>query len=82
MFQASDLKGHQFLNLCDDKNNLFKPLYAKEGTWFKYFRHSNFLCARATRVITNHASISKYRLKFFPWEDFSYSCDNYSIEFR
>ena len=70
-FQASDLKGHQFLELCDEDNNSLKPLYSKDGTWLKYFGHSNSLCTRATRVIVNHAPISKYRLRFFHWEDFS-----------
>ena len=47
-----------------------------------HFGHSNLLCTRATRVITYHTSIGKYRLRFFPWEDFSYPCDNYPIETR
>ena len=81
-FQASDLKGHQFLDLCDKDNNPLKPTYAKGRSWLKYFRHSNSLCTRATRVIVNHAPIGKYRLKFLPREDFSCPCGSYPIETR
>ena len=65
-FQASDLKGHHFLNLCDEDNNPLEPTYVKGGSWLKYFGHSNSLCTRVTRVIVNHAPIGEYRLKFFP----------------
>ena len=34
--------------------------------WLKVFSHSNLLCARATKVIVNYASIGKYWLRFFP----------------
>ena len=44
IFQASDLKGKQFLNLLDDNNNIIKPSYAKGGSWLKVFDHSNSLC--------------------------------------
>ena len=81
-FQASDLKGHQFLNLYDGDNNLLEPSYAKGSTWLKYFGHSNSLCARTMRTIVNHAPIGKYRLRFFPREDFSCPCGNYPIETR
>ena len=68
MFQASYLKGNQFLDLVDDDNNIIEPTYVKEGSWLKVFGHSNLLCACATRAITNHASIGKFRLRFFPRE--------------
>ena len=29
-FQASDLKGKQFLDLLNEDNNIIKPIYAKE----------------------------------------------------
>jgi len=32
IFQASDLKGKQFLNLLDDDNNIIKPFYIKGGS--------------------------------------------------
>jgi len=81
-FQASDLKGHQFLKLCDEDNNSLEPLYSKGSIWLKYFRHSNSLCARATRAIVNHTSIGEYRLRFLHWEDFSCLCNDYSIKTR
>ena len=40
------------------------------------------LCTRATRVVTNHASIEKYCLRFFPKELFACSCGEYSIKSR
>jgi len=66
IFQASDLKGRHFLDLFDSDNNTIKPLYAKDSVWLKFFSHSNSLCARAIRAITNHAPIGEYRLRFFP----------------
>ena len=32
MFQASNLKGNQFLNLLDDDNNIIEPSYIKRGS--------------------------------------------------
>ena len=81
-FQASDLKGHQFLELCDEDNNSLEPLYFKSSTWLKYFGHSNSLCARATRAIVNHTSIGEYRSRFLHWEDFSCLCNDYPIKTR
>ena len=52
-FQASDWKGKHFLELLNDNNNIIKPSYIKDGSWLKYFGHSNLLCARVMRTITN-----------------------------
>jgi len=81
-FQASDLKGKQFLNLLDDNYNIIEPSYIKGGSWLKVFSYSNSLCARATHTITNHTPIDKYRLRFFPREEFKYPCRSYPIESR
>ena len=43
-FQASDGKGHHFLNLLDDNFNKIEPSYTKRGLWLQSFRHSNSLC--------------------------------------
>ena len=81
MFQASDLKGKQFLDLLDNNNNnIIKLSYIKGGSWLKTFGHLNFLCTCTTRAINNHAPIGKYRLRFFPREEFRYSL--YLIESR
>jgi len=40
------------------------------------------LYACATRAITNHALIGKYRLRFFLNEEFKYPCGEYPIESR
>ena len=64
-FQVSDFKGKQFLDLLDSNDNIIEPLYIKGRSWLKFFGHSNSLCARASRAITNHAPIGEYRLRFF-----------------
>ena len=56
-FQASDLKGSQFLDLLNVDFNIIKPCYTKGGPWLKLFGHLNSLCACAMRAITNHAPI-------------------------
>ena len=61
IFQASDYKGKQFLDLLDGDNNIIKPSYTKDRAWLKYFGHSNSLCTRALRAITNYALIGEYR---------------------
>ena len=81
-FQALDLKGRNFLELVDSDNNTLEPTYFKGGSWLQVFGHSNLLCAKATRAITNHALIGEYCLKFFPNEDFSCLCGLYPIETR
>jgi len=81
-FQASDIKGQNFLELLDNENNLLKLSYSKGGTWFKYFGYLNSLCVKSSRAIINHVSIGEYHLKFFPYKDFKYPCGNYPIELR
>ena len=81
-FQVSDEKGRHFLNLVDDNYEDIEPSHIKGGPWLQAFRHSNSLCARTTRAITNHAPIRKYRLRFFPNEEFKCPCGNYPIESR
>ena len=61
-FQASDGKGKQFYDLVDDNLEIIKPSYTKGGLWLQSFGHSNSLCTRATRAITNHVPIGKYHL--------------------
>jgi len=81
-FQASNIKGNQFLDLLDDDNSIIEPSYVKGGSWLKTFGHSNLLCACATRAITNHAPIGEYRLRFFLREEFKCLCSLYLIESR
>ena len=81
-FQASEDKGHNFLDLLDDNNNSLEPTYSKDRTWLKYFGHSNLLCVRALRAIVNHAPIGEYCLRFFPQEEFKCPCGTYPIETR
>ena len=81
-FQASDKKGHQFLELLNNDNKPLELIYSKGGTWLKYFGHSNSLCARVTRAIINHAPIGEYQLRFFPQEEFKCPCGNYPIKTR
>ena len=43
MFQASDFKENQFLDLLDNDDNIIELFYVKEEPWLKVFGHSNFL---------------------------------------
>jgi len=61
-FQASDGRGNHFLDLLDDDLNAIEPHQVKGGPWLQFFGHSNSLCTRAMRAITNHAPIGEYRL--------------------
>ena len=81
-FQASDDKGQNCLELCDDDMQTITPLIAKGGLWLKYFEHLNSLYTRALRAIVNHASIGEYQLRFFPKKKFECSCGSYPIESR
>ena len=48
----------------------------------KFYDTSNSLYAHITRLITNHAPIGKYRLKFFSKESIICLCSKYPIEMR
>ena len=58
-FQASEGKGKNFLKLLNDDLNVVEPSYTKGGPWLQLVGHSNLLCARATRAMTNHAPIGE-----------------------
>ena len=75
-------QGKAFLDLLDSDNNIIELSYIKDRSWLKFFDHSNSLCARASRTITNHAPIGKYRLRFLPRKEFRYLYGLYSIETR
>ena len=81
-FQASDGKGKQFHDLVDDNLEIIELSYIKGGPWLQSFGHSNSLCARATRAITNHMLIGEYCLRFSPKEDFKCPCGYYPIKTR
>ena len=81
-FQVSDGKSKHFLYLLDGDLNVIEPSYTREGLWLQVFGHSNSLCARAVRPITNHALIGEYRLRFLLNMDFTCPCNNYLIESR
>ena len=81
IFQTSDGKRKHFLDLLDDNFDTIKPAYTKGELWLQVFGHSNSLCARATRAITNHAPIGEYWLRFFSNKDFKCSY-SYSIGSR
>jgi len=60
LFQTSDSKERNFLELLDNDSNLIELSAVKDRLWLKIFGLSNSLCAKVTRAIINHASISKY----------------------
>ena len=82
MFQALDGKGKHFLDLVDNNLNIIESAYTKGRPWLQVFGHSNSLCARTTRAITNHAPIGEYWPRFFPNKDFKYPCNYYPIKSR
>ena len=82
IFQASNGKGNQFLDLLDDNYCFIEPACVKEGLWLQLFGHSNSLYAHTSRAITNHAPIGEYKLRFFPREEFKCLCGVYPIESR
>ncbi len=82
IFQASDFKKNYFLDLLNNDFLFIKSTYIKNDTWLKLIGHSNSLCARVIRVITNHTPIGKYYLRFFPKENFSCLCRVYPIKSR
>jgi len=65
-FQATDWKGHQFLELTDNDGRIIEPSYYKGRAWLTHFANSPSLCACATLMITNHAPTGVYRRRFFP----------------
>lgn len=44
IFQTSDYKGNNFLDLVNDNNSLIRPTYSKEEAWLEHLGHSNYLC--------------------------------------
>ena len=79
-FQTSNLKENQYLELLDDSYHTITSTYIKRDFWINQFDYLNFLYAKATRVITNHISIRKYCLRFFPRENFNCLYKLYPIE--
>ena len=79
-FQASEYKGRNFLKLNNDDNTLIYSTYTKGKAWLKHFGSS--LCACITRLVTDHAPISEYKLRFFSKESIACLCGNYPIEMR
>jgi len=82
LFQAADFKGRNFLDLLDDNLNPIEPSSIKGSPWLQYFRHSNLLCAQASKAIINYAPIGEYWLRFFSREEFSCPYGNYPIKIR
>ena len=60
LFQVSDSKEKNFLELLDDNLNSLEPSSIKGGSWLQCFSHSNSLCACSFRAIINHAPIGEY----------------------
>jgi len=81
-FQTLNLKDRNFLDLLNEEELPITPTYIKGEAWLKHFSHSNTLCARAIKTITNYAPIGEYHLWFFPKEPFKCSCSVYIIESR
>ena len=81
-FQVFDYKRRYFLDLNNNNNQPICSTNSKSSTWLKYFSLSNLLCVCITKLITNHAPISEYRLRFFSNNLFAYLYSNSPIETR
>ena len=82
IFQASNYKGNNFLDLTNDDNFYTKPTYMKDNVQLKHFEHFNTLYVQASRAITNYAPIGEYWLRFFPRKPFECLCKLYLIKSR
>ena len=82
IFQVSNTRDRNLLNLLDNDLYLLKLLYIKGDLQIKYFGHLNSLCARATKAIINHTPIGEYHLSFFSLIKTSVMCSDYPIELR
>ena len=81
-FQALEYKRRNFLELNNNDYQSICPTYSKNSAWLKHFSLSNSMCACIIRLIMNHISIGKYRLRFFSKEFFTYTYEEYSIKTR
>ena len=81
-FENSQYKGNNFLDTYDNDDHVILPMYTKGGGWLNTIDTSDSTYARATRLITNHASIGKYRARFLPNEANSCACNNNQLETR
>lgn len=72
-------KGRRFLELTENEGHITEPNHSKGGTWLDYLSKSPSLCARATRMITNHAPTGEYQQRFFLK---SCPCNNLTLETR
>ena len=82
IFQASDSRGRNFLDLLSNDLIPIEPSCSKDSPWLSQFGYSNLLCAQASRAITNHSPIGEYQLRFFPMENFAYLYRLYPIKTR
>jgi len=80
LFENAFYKGSQFLDTYDNDGHLITPSYTKGGSWLNTIGISNFICARATRLITNYTPIGEYKARFFPREVNSCPCNNTQLE--
>ena len=79
-FENSLYKENNFLDTYDNDDHIILPTYTKGGGWLNTIGISNSLYTRATRLITNHAPIGKYRARFFPDKTNSCACNNNQLE--
>jgi len=77
--RCTSKKGRHFLELTENEGHITEPNHSKGGTWLNHFSKSPSLCARATRMITNHAPTGEYQQRFFPK---SCPCNNLALETR
>jgi len=59
-FSTSQKKGQLFLDFKDEKQDVIKPTYAKDGLWLFSIGFTNILCTWFTHMTIGHALIRKY----------------------
>ena len=64
-FENAPYKENHFLDIYGNDDHLITPTYSKGGSWLNTIGTSNSICARVTRLITNHAPTGEYRARFF-----------------
>jgi len=81
-FQVLDNRENHFLKLLDNDYLSIKHMYTKDGSWLSQISHSNSLCTKVTKAITNHIPIGEYCLRFFLKMNFEYLYRLYIIKSR
>jgi len=79
-FHDSKKKEQLFLDFEDNKEQVIKPTYTKEGLWLPLIGILN--CARFIYMMLGHAPIGEYCQRFFPNSSYQCPCSEANIEIQ